>query len=399
MPEPYSTQPDYASLTQDIKRWGRELGFQDIGISGVDLDEDEVFLNAWLEKRFHGSMAYMAAHGHKRSRPAELLPGTLRVISVRLDYANTGAANARALLEQPDKAFVSRYALGRDYHKVLRQRLKKLAQRIEAACADLIIENQTGSPPVIRSGAQTRPGNQEPDTSGIVQHRVFVDSAPVLEKALARNAGIGWIGKHTNLINHQAGSWFFLGELFTNLPLLEDTPATNHCGTCITCLEVCPTQAIVAPYQVDARRCISYLTIENKGSIPEEFRKPMGNRIYGCDDCQLFCPWNKFANSDVPQDFKPRHKLDSEDLTTLFAWTAEDFDLNTQGSAIRRTGYTGWLRNIAVALGNAPTSPAVVSALELRKRHDDPVVREHVVWALAQHDGSRHNSDSCKETL
>ncbi len=422
MPEPLSSQPDYASLTQDIKRWGTELGFQDVGITNVDLGQDELHLKEWLAKRFHGSMNYMEAHGHKRSRPAELLPGTLRVISVRLDYTDTDAAGARALLNMPERAYVSRYALGRDYHKVLRQRLKKLASQIEAACAGMVIATKVNDTklkhipgsiseplsgpipepifekdPESETGPAPRPekttGNSDSDTSNtsVVQQRVFVDSAPVLEKALARNAGLGWIGKHTNLINHQAGSWFFLGELFTNLPLKVDTPATNHCGSCTTCLDVCPTQAIVAPYQVDARRCISYLTIENKGSIPEEFRKPMGNRIYGCDDCQLFCPWNKFANSDVPEDFKPRHKLDSEALTTLFGWSAQEFDKNTQGSAIRRTGYRGWLRNIAVALGNAPCSPEVIRVLELREQDSDPIVREHVAWALAQHTGSRHN--------
>ncbi|MFK8031138.1 MAG: tRNA epoxyqueuosine(34) reductase QueG [Gammaproteobacteria bacterium] len=371
------------SLTQDIKRWGAELGFQDIGISGVRLDQDEEHLKTWLANNYHGSMAYMEAHGNKRSRPDELMPGTLRVISVRLDYTDTSAVNAKQRLDETHKAFVSRYALGRDYHKVLRGRLKKLAKKIEHASAKLM----TSAPPP----TNTTDASSEKNTS-LVQQRVFVDSAPVLEKALARDAGLGWIGKHTNLINHQGGSWFFLGELFTNLPLYIDTPATNHCGTCTTCIEVCPTQAIVAPYKVDARRCISYLTIENKGEIPIEFRKNMGNRIYGCDDCQLFCPWNKFARSDIPDDFKPRHNLDSASLVELFQWTDEDFDLNTQGSAIRRTGYTGWLRNIAVALGNAPTSKEVIQALQARKDDNNPIVREHVNWALEEHLGSGHNS-------
>lgn len=385
MPPPILSQQDSLSLTQDIKRWGAELGFQDVGISGVELRQDEKHLKEWLANHYHGSMAYMEAHGNKRSRPDELMPGTLHVISVRLDYADTFAVNAKQRLTETDKAFVSRYALGRDYHKVLRGRLKKLARKIEEASADLLM-----TPP-----SSLQPGTpQDGEKTQQLQQRVFVDSAPVLEKALARDGGLGWIGKHTNLINHQGGSWFFLGELFTNLPLSVDTPATNHCGTCTTCIDVCPTQAIVAPYKVDARRCISYLTIENKSHIPIEFRKNMGNRIYGCDDCQLFCPWNKFARSDVPDDFKPRHNLDGASLVELFEWTAEEFDVHTQGSAIRRTGYTGWLRNIAVALGNAPTTPQVVAALEARRDDINPIVREHVTWALEEHGSSGHNSDS-----
>ncbi len=396
MPTPIALQHDLASLTQDIKRWGTELGFQDIGISDVNLERDEMHLNDWLQKRFHGSMDYMAAHGNKRSRPAELMPGTLRVISVRLDYTDTNAANAQQRLTEPDRAYVSRYALGRDYHKVLRQRLKALAAKIEKACEDVRLAANPLDIDIENSDAHTNTSSREDNVNGAtgVSQRVFVDSAPVLEKALARDAGLGWIGKHTNLINHQGGSWFFLGELFTNLPLPIDTPATNHCGTCTTCIDVCPTKAIVAPYQVDARRCISYLTIENKGAIPEEFRKMMGNRIYGCDDCQLFCPWNKFAHSDVPEDFVPRHELDNSTLTTLFKWSAEDFDLNTRGSAIRRTGYVGWIRNIAVALGNAPSTPEVVQALELREHDSNPIVKEHVCWALAQHRGCGHNTSS-----
>ncbi|MEM7083643.1 MAG: tRNA epoxyqueuosine(34) reductase QueG [Pseudomonadota bacterium] len=370
------TSHDLSQLAQDIKHWGRELGFQDVGISAVDLKEDEAFLKRWLANRYHGSMDYMAAHGTKRSRPTELLPGTLRVISVRCDYTDEHAVDGINALKRPHHAYVSRYALGRDYHKVLRKRLKKLAERIKGIC----LERKIDPPP--HSARDLAP----------LQQRVFVDSAPVLEKALARDAGLGWIGKHTNLINAKGGSWFFLGELFTNLLLPIDKPATNHCGTCTTCLDVCPTQAIVAPYQVDARRCISYLTIENKAAIPLEFRKAMGNRIYGCDDCQLFCPWNKFARSETPGDFAPRHQLDSATLIELFAWSEDDFDLNTRGSAIRRTGYRGWLRNLSVALGNAPTTPETVRALQARIDFPDEVVREHIHWALAQHQGNGHNT-------
>lgn len=373
------SQHDLASLTQQIRTWCHELGFQDVGVSDVDLSADEARLKQWLAKRFHGSMSYMEAHGNKRSRPAELLPGTVRVISVRLDYTDTHAEHAQQRLEEPEHAYVSRYALGRDYHKVLRSRLKKLAANIESACHNKVV-----------SDTNSRESPKQSTTQ--FQHRAFVDSAPVLEKALARDAGLGWIGKHTNLINRSGGSWFFLGELFTNIPLPVDTPASNHCGSCTTCMEVCPTQAIVAPYSVDARRCISYLTIENKSAIPEEFRKAMGNRIYGCDDCQLFCPWNKFATSQTPDDFKPRHRLDNSSLVELFGWTDAEFDLNTRGSPIRRTGYSGWLRNIAVALGNAPTTPEVVQALEARQDHPSELVREHVAWALDQHARCGHNS-------
>src|SRR5581483_9207857 len=298
-------------------------------------------------------MAYMAAHGTRRSRPGELEPGTVRVISVRLDYL-VRAADSDAVLSDPELGFVSRYALGRDYHKVLRTRLKRLARRIEAAV-------------------------------GRFHYRVFTDSAPVLEKALAQNAGLGWIGKHTNLIARDAGSWFFLGEVYTDLPLPVDAPAANHCGTCRACLDVCPTRAIVAPYQLDARRCISYLTIELRGSIPPELRPLIGNRIYGCDDCQLVCPWNKFAHMTTEPDFAPRHRLDAPELIELFSWSEEEFLKRTEGSAIRRINHEQWLRNIAVALGNAPTGEAVVQALRARRDHPSILVREHVAWALARH--------------
>jgi epoxyqueuosine reductase len=349
-----SEATDFTALSDRIKGWGRELGFQQLGVSGVELPEDERRLLDWLEAGRHGHMDYMQQHGTRRSRPGELVPGTLRVISVRMDYWPADAADAETLLQEPARAYVARYALGRDYHKVLRARLQKLADRIQ-------------------------------EEIGTFGYRAFTDSAPVLEKALARGAGLGWIGKHTNLINKQAGSWFFLGELFTDLPLPLDEHGGEHCGSCTTCMDVCPTQAIVAPYQLDARRCIAYLTIEHKGSIPEEFRKPMGNRVFGCDDCQLFCPWNKFAKAAQEGDFKPRHGLDGAKLTELFAWSEEEFLKRTEGSAIRRTGYEGWLRNLAIGLGNAPRSEEIVTALRSRESHPSELVREHVQWALEQH--------------
>ena len=345
--------PDYTTLARDIKRWAIELGFADAGISGTDLGEDEQHLQSWLDGGHHGEMEYMARHGTKRTRPAELEPGTQRVISVRMDYIPPGTANAWDVLNDGEAGYVSRYALGRDYHKLMRQRLQKLAERIHGVVGDF-------------------------------GYRAYVDSAPVLEKALARNAGLGWIGKHTVLINRRAGSYFFLGELYTDLPLPVDQPASEHCGTCTRCIEVCPTQAITGPYQLDAKRCISYLTIELKGSIPEELRAPMGNRIFGCDDCQLVCPWNKFAQVTTEPDFAPRHSLDGAKLVELFGWTEEEFLKRTEGMAIRRTGYEGWLRNIAVALGNAPASATVREALTSRANHPSAIVREHVAWALAR---------------
>jgi len=341
-------------LAKRIRVWGQELGFQQLGFSDIELGEHEVHLNNWLSKGFHGDMQYMQRHGTRRSRPQELEPGTLRVISVRLDYLPEFAADIETLLTKPGKGVVSRYALGRDYHKLMRKRLQKLAGQIEAHI-------------------------------GPFGYRVFVDSAPVLEKALAEKAGLGWIGKHSNLINKSAGSWFFLGEIYTDLPLPVDKPAVDHCGACTKCIEICPTRAIVAPYTVDARRCISYLTIELRGSIPEEFRASMGNRIYGCDDCQLVCPWNRFARPTQEPDFAPRHGLDAPELITLFEWDKEQFLRRTEGSAIRRIGFECWLRNIAVALGNAPTSAAVIEALESRLQHDSGMVREHVEWALKRH--------------
>ena len=353
---------DYAALARSIKQWARELGFADTGISGIDLSRDEEHLQQWLTDGHHGEMDYMVRHGIKRSRPHELEPGTQRVISVRMDYALPDIDAAWSVIENEELGYISRYTLGRDYHKLMRGRLQKLAERIRAEIGEF-------------------------------GHRAYVDSAPVLQKALARNAGLGWIGKHTVLIHRRAGSYFFLGELYTDLPLPVDTPATEHCGSCRRCIDVCPTQAIVAPYRLDARRCISYLTIELRGSIPEEFRKPMGNRIFGCDDCQLICPWNKFAQVTAEPDFAPRHQLDGARLTELFGWSEEEFLRRTEGMAIRRTGYEGWLRNIAVALGNAPRSEAVLDALRARADHPSAVVREHVAWALHQHEPSSTNGD------
>ena len=350
------TAVDYAALARDIKRWANELGFADAGISSIDLGQHEQHLQRWLDDGHHGEMAYMARHGTRRSRPAELEPGTQRVISVRMDYLPPGSANAWSVLRDGEAGYVSRYALGRDYHKLMRNRLQQLAERIHAVVGDF-------------------------------GYRAYVDSAPVLEKALARQAGLGWIGKHTVLINRQAGSYFFLGELYTDLPLPVDVPASAHCGSCSRCIEICPTQAILGPYRLDARRCISYLTIALRGSIPEDLRAPIGNRIFGCDDCQLVCPWNKFAQETAEPDFAPRHRLDGAKLVELFGWSEAEFLHRTEGMAIRRTGYEGWLRNIAVALGNAPRSAAAREALNARADHPSAIVREHVAWALARQGG------------
>ncbi len=346
--------PDHmANLAAHIKQWGKNLGFQDVGITDTDLSQPETHLAKWLANNFHGTMAYMQRHGLKRSRPELLHPGTQRVISVRMDYLPEPGDDMNAALEQPQSAYISRYALGRDYHKLMRNRLQKLADRIQAEIGDF-------------------------------GYRTFVDSAPVLEKALAEKAGLGWIGKHSNLINRKAGSWFFLGEIYTDLPLPIDQPAIEHCGDCRACLDICPSQAIVAPYQVDARRCISYLTIELHGTIPEDLRPLIGNRIYGCDDCQLVCPWNRFAKLTGEKDFSPRHRLNSQELLDVFAWTEQEFLSNTEGSAIRRIGYERWLRNIAVALGNAPKSKAIIEALKAKLTYPSALVQEHVRWALGQ---------------
>jgi epoxyqueuosine reductase len=346
---------DYPALALSIKEWARELGFQQAGITHTDLSADEARLLEWLRRGRHGEMDYMQRHGTRRSRPAELVPGTLRIISARMDYFPPDATHPAEVLGRPDLAYVSRYAMGRDYHKLIRTRLQKLADRIEAV-------------------------------AGEFGYRAFVDSAPVLEKAVARNAGLGWIGKHSNLISPRAGSWFFLGELYTDLPLPADAPfPQEHCGSCTACLAACPTGAIVAPYEVDARRCISYLTIELRGPIPEEYRPLIGNRIYGCDDCQLVCPWNRFAENSAERDFRVRRGLGAPALIDLFNWDEENFLKRTEGSAIRRIGHECWLRNIAVALGNAPTSTEVIAALRKRENHPSQLVREHVRWALSRH--------------
>jgi epoxyqueuosine reductase len=344
------------TLALQIKQWGLELGFQQVGITDTALPEAEAHLQHWLDNDFHGEMDYMLRHGLKRSRPELLHPGTVRIISVRMDYQTESAIAMNQALADPASAYISRYALGRDYHKLMRNRLQKLADKIQAEIGPLL-----------------------PDAM-----RAFVDSAPVLEKALAEKAGLGWIGKHSNVINRKAGSWFFLGELFTNLPLPIDSPATAHCGECRACLDICPTQAIIAPYQVDARRCVSYLTIELHGSIPEHLRPLIGNRIYGCDDCQLVCPWNRFAKLTGEQDFSPRHQLNAQQLLEVFAWDEATFLAKTEGSAIRRIGHQRWLRNIAVALGNSPASPLIIDSLKPMLAHDSEMVREHVEWALAR---------------
>ncbi len=345
--------PNHEELAANIKIWGAELGFQQVGITDTELSLAEARFNDWLQKGFHGEMSYMARHGNNRSRPAELEAGTRRIISVRLDYLPEPMRKSREILESPTQAFISRYALGRDYHKLMRKRLQQLAQKISGEVGDF-------------------------------GYRVYVDSAPVLEKPLAEKAGLGWIGKHSNLINRQAGSWFFLGEIYTDLPLPIDQPASNHCGSCRACLDICPTQAIVEPYVVDARRCISYLTIEQQGPIPESLRSSIGNRIYGCDDCQQVCPWNRFAKLGREQDFAPRNGLDSAMLTELFEWDETNFLKRTEGSAIRRIGHQSWLRNIAVALGNAPPSENIEAALKVREHDPAELVREHVRWALAR---------------
>lgn len=358
-----------AALALVIKAWGQELGFAEIRITDVDLSHREAGFAAWLAKGYHGEMAYMASHGMKRARPAELVPGTVSVITARLPYLPQGSAihgssdwraRERARMDDPGAAVVSVYARGRDYHKVIRARLQQLATRIEA---------QTGP----------------------FGYRVFSDSAPVMEVALAEKAGLGWRGKHTLLLHRDAGSMFFLGEILTDLPLPADAPTGAHCGQCTTCIDICPTQAIVAPYELDARRCISYLTIELQGSIPLPLRSLIGNRVYGCDDCQLFCPWNKFAQASPLADFDERHGLGDAALVELFGWSKEQFERNMEGSAIRRIGHERWLRNIAVGLGNAANGPAkedmsaIVAALRGRTGDASAIVREHVAWALEQH--------------
>ena len=355
-----TTTLDYSQLASEIRAWGRELGFQEVGISNTDLSREEMFLQQWLDSGYQGDMDYMARHGTARTRPDELVPGTVRVISVRLNYLPVAARDSWDTLAAPDAAFISRYALGRDYHKVMRSKLQELATRVEQRI-------------------------------GKFAYRVFTDSAPVMEVSLARKAGLGWRGKHTLLLTRETGSWFFLGELYTDLPLPVDDLITEHCGTCTKCIDICPTRAILAPYTLDARRCISYLTIEHKGSIPVELRSLMGNRIYGCDDCQLICPWNKFASATAEKDFVVRNGLDDVSLLELFRWSEEEFNRRLEGSAIRRIGHERWLRNIAVALGNALRSASdfdsrarILAALHAHSDSATALVREHVAWALEQ---------------
>jgi epoxyqueuosine reductase len=344
---------DHAALAAKIKHWGRELGFQAVGIADADLSAAEPRLAEWLQRGWHGEMDYMARHGVTRARPAALIPGTLRVISCRMNYS-ANDADERSALADRKLAYVARYARGRDYHTMVRSRLQKLCDRIAA-------------------------------DAGAFGYRVFSDSAPVLEVELAAQAGIGWRGKNTLLLARDAGSYFFLGEIYTSLPLPADAPGADHCGTCRACIDACPTQAIRAPYELDARRCISYLTIEHKSAIPEELRPLIGNRVYGCDDCQVYCPWNSFAQVSSEADFQVRNGLDRVTLVELFAWTEQEFDERMRGSAIRRIGYERWLRNLAVGLGNAPQSPEVIAALRARADHPSALVREHVAWALRVH--------------
>jgi len=349
---------DLEALARAIQLWGREFGFAEIAIAGTDLSAEEARLLAWLAAGRHGEMHYMARHGSRRARPAELIAGTLRVITARLDYLPTHALDSASVLADSRKAYVSRYALGRDYHKVMRGRLERLAQRIR---------NEIGE----------------------FHYRVFADSAPVLEVALAAKAGLGWRGKNTLLLTRDAGSFFFLGEIYTDLPLPLTGPAVEHCGRCRACIDACPTGAIVAPYELDARRCISYLTIELKGSIPEDLRPLIGNRVYGCDDCQLVCPWNRYAQPSELSDFDVRNGLDDVELVSLFEWSETEFDQRMRGSAIRRIGYERWSRNLAVGLGNAAYSPKIVAALQRRAADASALVREHVAWALVRQNARR----------
>lgn len=342
-----------STLTQKIKHLGEDLGFQKVGITDTKLDQHHSHYKKWIAKNYHGEMAYMARNVDKRLHPEQMIPNTLSVICVRLDYMIDEGDWPEKLLQHNHLAYVSRYALGRDYHKLMRKRLQRYA-----------------------SGISNLVGN--------LGYRVFTDSAPVLEKALAAKAGLGWQGKHSNILHRDHGSWFFLGEIYTDLALEIDRPTENHCGSCTTCMDVCPTQAIVAPYVVDARRCISYLTIEHKSAIPVELRAAIGNRIYGCDDCQLFCPWNRFAKLTREFDFQPRHGLDKISLLDCFAWTEQDFEQKTLGSAIRRIGYQSWIRNIVVALGNADYDPIILETLKTKYSTHNNLIQEHIDWAIHQ---------------
>ncbi len=349
------SQCDFNELANQIKGWGQQLGFQQVGITDTDLTEAENHLSKWLESGMHGDLQYMAKHGSKRTRPSELISGTIRIISVRMDYFPPNCRDIAENLEDSASAFVSRYGVGRDYHKLIRKRLELLARKIS-------------------------------DVVGEFGYRAFADSAPVMEKPLAQKAGIGWIGKHSNLLNRRAGSWFFLGELYTDLPLPCDQPESDHCGSCTACISACPTGAIVEPYVVDARKCISYWTIEYRGSVPEEMRPQIGNRIFGCDDCQIVCPWNRFAGTTEERDFEVRNQLDRIGLCDVFSWTEQDFVEKMRGSAIYRLGYELWLRNVAIALGNSDTTPVVLETLKSRLNDRSALVREHVKWALKRHD-------------
>ena len=344
---------NFGNLAINIKRWAENLGFQEARITNVDLSAYENSFKTWIKNKFHGEMEYMERHQELRLHPERLLPGTIRVITVRMDYKIT-MENSLLFKQSKNMAYISHYARGRDYHKLIRKRLEALAQKITAK--------------TYRHG-----------------YRSFTDSAPILERALAEKAGVGWIGKNTMLINKSAGSWFFLGELFTDIPLPIDEPTTSNCGSCSACIEACPTNAFVGPNILDATRCISYLTIESRGAIPEQFRNAIGNRIFGCDDCQLVCPWNKFSKPTTEKDFSPRHKMDNIELIDLFTWTEEEFFKNTEGSPIRRIGYDCWKRNIAIALGNADTSVEIIQVLKSELGKTSPMVREHIEWALLQH--------------
>lgn len=352
--------PNRAHLAARIKGWAFELGFTGVGITDTALGMHPQWLRQWLARGRHGDMAYMARHATLRADPTALRPGTLRIVSVRMDYLPESQVSPVEVLDNPYLGYVSRYAVGRDYHKVLRNRLQKLADRLTEAI-------------------------------GPFGYRVYCDSAPVLEKAIAHKAGLGWIGKHTNLLHRGEGSWFFLAELFTDIDLPIDAPSDNHCGSCTACIDICPTQAIVGPYELDARRCIAYLTIEHAGTIPVALRPALGNRIYGCDDCQLICPWNRYARVSPLPDFALRDGLEAPQLEALLRWSDETFRARTEGSAIRRIGHSRWLRNVAIALGNGPATPGAIAALQARMSHPDELVREHVRWALLRlHEASPH---------
>ncbi|MEE9448330.1 MAG: tRNA epoxyqueuosine(34) reductase QueG [Arenicellales bacterium] len=357
MHNPTLTNSKAEALLTQIKSWAKELGFADIGVSNLDLSEAESRLHAWLLNGFHGSMDYMQRHGTKRTEPDKLIPGTVSILSLRMDYLPESQSQAIDVLSEPNTAYISRYALGRDYHKLIRKRLKQLALKIQSEIDE-------------------------------VEYRVFTDSAPVMEKPIAHKAGLGWMGKHSNILNREAGSWFFLGEIYLNFALPETSARKNHCGGCTACIDVCPTQAIIAPYVVDARKCISYLTIENHDDIPLALRPLIGNRIYGCDDCQLFCPWNRFATLTGETAFHPNSLIKDKPLTELFAWDEATFLKQLEGSPIRRIGYQNWLRNIAVALGNAKGNTKQnaenLAALSSRKDHADARVAEHIHWAIEQ---------------